>query len=116
MNRTKIIATIGPACANVKMLQKLIDHGVVCFRINLSHGSDKEKEEYFDLVRSLQTQHGLRPTILADLSGPKIRVSGLESSIRLEEGDCIAVSSEKTGPNTLPVSSDTIFKKVFPSE
>ena len=41
MNRTKIIATIGPACANVKMLQKLIDHGVVCFRINLSHGSDK---------------------------------------------------------------------------
>ena len=77
MNRTKIIATIGPACANVKMLQKLIDHGVVCFRINLSHGSDKEKEEYFDLVRSLQTQDGLRPTILADLSGSKRTVRRL---------------------------------------
>ena len=70
MNRAKIIATIGPACANMKMLQRLIDLGVVCFRINLSHGSDKEKEEYFDLVRSLKTQHGLRPSILADLSGP----------------------------------------------
>ncbi len=89
MNRTKIIATIGPACANVKMLQKLIDHGVVCFRINLSHGSDKEKEEYFDLVRSLQTQHGLRPTILADLSGPKIRVSNLKNPINLSKGDKI---------------------------
>ena len=114
MNRTKIIATIGPACANVKMLQKLIDHGVVCFRINLSHGSDKEKEEYFDLVRSLQTQHGLRPTILADLSGPKIRVSNLENPINLSKGHKIKISNEEVATGVIPVSKEVRFKKVNP--
>ena len=114
MNRTKTIATIGPACANVNILQKLIDLGVVCFRINLSHGSDKEKEEYFDLVRSLQAQHGLRPTILADLSGPKIRVSNLEKSINLSRGEKIKISNEEVATGVIPVSKEVRFKKVNP--
>lgn len=112
--RTKIIATLGPRCSDLKTIKRLVDIGVNCFRINLSHGGLQDKKSYFNLLRSVKNDVGERPAILADLSGPKIRVSGLESSIRLEEGDCIAVSSEKTGPNTLPVSSDTIFKKVFP--
>ncbi len=67
MNRAKIIATVGPACANKKTLQKLISHGVSCFRINLSHGSALDKASYFDLIRSLEMPSGFRPTILADL-------------------------------------------------
>ena len=95
MNRTKIIATVGPACANKKMLQKLIDRGVACFRINLSHGSEEEKATYFDLIKSLKTPSGLRPTILADLAGPKIRVKNLENPILITKGDKIELSNEK---------------------
>tara|TARA_B100001250_G_scaffold177329_2_gene152381 strand:- start:328 stop:1734 length:1407 start_codon:yes stop_codon:yes gene_type:complete len=112
MNRTKIIATVGPACANKKMLQKLIDRGVVCFRINLSHGSDEEKAIYFDLIKSLKTPSGLRPTILADLAGPKIRVKNLENPILITKGDKIELSNEKKGDKTIPVSSGVRFQKV----
>ena len=112
MIRTKTIATVGPACANKKTLEKMISLGVVCFRINLSHGSEKEKEEYFDLIQSLKTSDGLRPTILADLSGPKIRVNGLEKSIDLKKGDEIQISNEKSGEGIIPVSKEVRFKKV----
>ena len=73
MNKTKIVATIGPGCDSKEALQKLVDSGVVCFRINLSHGSNENKKKYFDLIKSLNLSVGNRPTILADLAGPKIR-------------------------------------------
>ena len=53
MNRTKIIATVGPGCDNTTELQKLVELGVSCFRINLSHGSMDEKKNYFDLILNL---------------------------------------------------------------
>ena len=46
MIRTKTIATVGPACANKKTLEKMISLGVVCFRINLSHGSERDKATF----------------------------------------------------------------------
>ncbi len=114
MNRTKIIATVGPACANKKILQKLISHGVSCFRINLSHGSALDKASYFDLIRSLEMPSGLRPTILADLAGPKIRVKDLEAPILVKKGDKIELSNEKIEDGTIPVSSGVRFQKVNP--
>ena len=114
MNRTKIIATVGPACANKKILQKLISHGVSCFRINLSHGSALDKANYFDLIRSLEMPSGLRPTILADLAGPKIRVKDLEAPILVTKGDKIELSNEKIEDGTIPVSSGVRFQKVNP--
>ena len=114
MNRTKIIATIGPSCANPEALQRLIDLGVVCFRINLSHGTQKEKENYFDLLQSLKTPSGLRPTILADLAGPKIRVAELQTPIKIKKGNKIQISNEKEGDNVIPVSRGVRFQKVYP--
>ena len=70
--RTKIIATIGPSCSKKGIIQELLNIGVNCFRINLSHGSVEEKSALFSLIKSTKTPSGLRPTILADLSGPKI--------------------------------------------
>ena len=58
MNRTKIIATIGPGCDDRSMMQKLVDAGVSCFRINLSHGSENQKKHYFSLIKSLKTTSG----------------------------------------------------------
>tara|TARA_B100001250_G_C19783464_1_gene782976 strand:- start:336 stop:1748 length:1413 start_codon:yes stop_codon:yes gene_type:complete len=110
--RTKIIATIGPSCSNKKQLQELVNIGVNCFRINLSHGTIEEKQILFDNVKSILAPSGLRPTILADLSGPKIRVSGLKKTLDLKKGDEIIISNDKEGENIIPVSKGVKFQKV----
>ncbi len=114
MNKTKLIATIGPGCDNIKTLQALVDHGVSCFRVNLSHGTMDEKEKYFTLIRSLNSHSSSRPAILADLAGPKIRVRRLQKEINLKIGDPIVISSNKKGSNILQVSKGVEFEKVNP--
>ena len=110
--RTKIIATIGPSCSKKKIISKLVNVGVNCFRINLSHGTRDEKKNLFDLVKSIKGPSGLRPTILADLSGPKIRVSGLQKEVDLNEGDEVTISNDQKGENIIPVSKGVKFQKV----
>ena len=110
--RTKIIATIGPSCSKKGIIQELLNIGVNCFRINLSHGSVEEKSALFSLIKSTKTPSGLRPTILADLSGPKIRVSGLKKSIFLKKDEEIIISNDKESKNIIPVSKDVKFQSV----
>ena len=114
MNRTKIIATVGPGCDNTTELQKLVELGVSCFRINLSHGSMDEKKNYFDLIRSLKTSHGLRPTILADIAGPKIRVKNIKKDKSVKKGDMVTLSNEKKGEDIVSISKGVRFEKVNP--
>ncbi len=112
MNKTKIIATIGPSCKKPSDLKKLMDKGVVCFRINLSHGSEDDKKEYFDIVNSMEKLYGVRPAILADLSGPKIRVRDLKESIKIKKGEKWKISSEKSVEPAIPVSDGVKFEKI----
>ncbi len=112
MNRTKIIATVGPGCDSKKELQKLVELGVSCFRINLSHGSMKEKKNYFDLIKSLKTSQGLRPTILADIAGPKIRVKNIKEDRSVKKGDVVTLSNEKKGGDIISISKGIRFEKV----
>ena len=114
MKRTKIIATIGPNCSTPETLKSFIDNGVNCFRVNMSHGSSRDKVKYFELIRSLRLPSGLRPAILADLAGPKIRVSGLENPLQLHDGDEITISNETKDEHTIPVSRGVKFQKVNP--
>lgn len=110
--KTKIIATVGPSCSNKHVLQSLINAGVDCFRVNLSHGTMEEKESFFDLVKSVETQTGERPAILADLSGPKIRVNGLVATINLTKGETVKISNEEKGKGVIPVSDVVRFQSV----
>ena len=111
-SRTKIIATVGPKCSSPKMIHSLVNHGVDAFRINMSHGTQDEKESFFKLIRSIELPEGKRPTILADLSGPKIRVSGLETPVELKQNDIIRISNEESGDSIIPVSKNVKFQKV----
>ena len=110
--KTKIIATVGPSCSTKLILQSLVNAGVDCFRVNLSHGTMEEKGNFFDLVKSVETQTGERPAILADLSGPKIRVNGLKSSIDLSKKDIVKISNEEQGEGIIPVSDVVRFQSV----
>lgn len=73
--RTKIIATLGPSSSNLESIENLVEAGADVFRLNMSHGTHESHREMFDRVREVANQTGRRPTaVLADLSGPKIRV------------------------------------------
>ena len=113
-NRTKIIATVGPSCSDQQTLQSLVNTGVDCFRVNLSHGTIEEKSDFFDLIKKMSLPSGERPAILADLSGPKIRVSDLKKSLHLKVGDSIKISNEENGENIIPVSNGVRFQAVNP--
>ena len=112
ISRTKIIATVGPSCSTLEIVQSLVDQGVNCFRVNLSHGTAEDKQSYFDLIKSTHLPSGGRPAILGDLGGHKIRVSGLESDYELKEGDVVTISNEEMGKNVIPVSKGVKFQKI----
>ena len=128
MNRTKIIATVGPGCDDKSVMQDLVNRGVNCFRINLSHGTEDQKRHYFNLVKSLEKPSGLRPSILADIAGPKIRVKGLNEKIKIKNKEappsCVMFSRlnlkpKKLTPNfktgseasQIPFSKDFLFDR-----
>ena len=73
-NRTKIIATVGPACLKRSILKKMVTNGTNVFRVNMSHGSQEDKKEIIQHLKRLEMPNGERPCIIADLAGPKIRV------------------------------------------
>lgn len=76
--RTKVVATVGPACRDPQKLRALIKAGVNVFRLNFSHGSHEEHLANLENIRSVSTEMGAWVAILQDLSGPKIRISNVD--------------------------------------
>ena len=95
IRRTKIVATLGPACRDPKVLERMINAGVDVVRINFSHGTREEHIEYAELTRSLARSAGHAVGVLADLQGPKIRIGKFEKGkIVLKTGDEFILDAE----------------------
>ncbi|MFM9058313.1 MAG: pyruvate kinase, partial [Planctomycetaceae bacterium] len=75
--RTKIVATVGPACRDEAVLAGLVEAGVDVFRLNMAHGSIPEHQETLDRVRRVADAAGRPVGVLVDLAGPKIRLGEL---------------------------------------
>jgi pyruvate kinase len=90
MHRTKarIIATVGPACAQQATLRRMIQEGVSVFRFNFSHGSRSSHQRTLDRIARAQRGTGRRVEILQDLAGPRIRTGRLARHrfVRLQPG------------------------------
>ena len=85
--RTKIVATIGPACREETGLRGLVDAGVDVFRLNMAHGSMEEHQETLDRVRRVAEAAGRAIGVLVDLAGPKIRLGEIPGgSLECVEG------------------------------
>lgn len=85
--RTKIVATIGPACESVQQLSRLIELGVDVFRINSAHGQQTDFARLLGNIREARTITGYRVATLLDLSGPKIRLGQLaQDPLEVEPG------------------------------
>ena len=95
MNKTKIIATVGPSCSSKDILQEMVDSGVGTFRINMSHGDIDSKKHLFKLVKSVKHPEGGHPAILADLCGPKIRIIDISDNFTIEDGDTVTISNKE---------------------
>ncbi len=112
-NNTKIIATIGPACSNKKTLQSMVDSGVNVFRLNMSHGDKSAKLKMYNLVKSLSHKNGERPCILADLAGPKIRITDVMPNFILDAGQIVTITNEKDADdNHICVTKDVGFTNI----
>ena len=75
--RTKIVATVGPACRSEEGLRGLVQAGVDVFRLNMAHGSVGEHEETLARIRRVADELGRPVGVLVDLAGPKIRLGEL---------------------------------------
>jgi pyruvate kinase len=91
---TKIIGTIGPACADPDVLKKMIEAGMNVARVNCSHGEPGELLKIIQYVNKTSAEMGIHLPILADLSGPKIRLGKLEHEVPVKEGDEIILCSD----------------------
>ncbi len=83
-NRTKIVATLGPASGDEEILRALIEEGTDAIRLNFSHGDHNEHAEYMAAVRSVAAGCEAHTAIIADLQGPKIRTGDLENGQPVE--------------------------------
>src|SRR3989304_1009369 len=113
-NKTKIIATVGPASYSENILEEMIKEGVDIFRINFSHGSYDEVKKIITSIRKLNQKLNTAIGILADLQGPKIRIGEVKNnSIQLKEGKTISFTSKECVGNE---SKLYINYKHFPSD
>ena len=73
-SRTKIVATVGPACAERSQLVELYEAGVDVFRLNMAHGEPDVQQQHLDNIRSISDEIDEPIAVLVDLGGPKIRL------------------------------------------
>ena len=91
---TKILATLGPATDEIKILTSLIRAGADLVRVNFSHGRAEDHARRVRLVRDAAEAAGRYVGILGDLSGPKIRIERfVDGPVTLEEGDSFALDT-----------------------
>jgi len=117
-NKTKIVATVGPASNSKEMLRYLIEEGVDVFRLNFSHGKHEEHLKVINFVRELNQEMGTNVALLQDLQGPKIRVNDVQPGVELKSGqEFIITTRQLLGNNEIASTSyEGLPKDVKPGQ
>ncbi len=112
--KTKIVATLGPACSTREVIKDMIDAGVNVFRINFSHADYTDVKERIDIIRGLNDEFGYNTSILADLQGPKLRVGVMKEDVIVNKGDIVVFQTSDDVPGT----ADNVYMnyKQFPND
>jgi len=124
---TKILATLGPASANVPTAVRLIEEGVRVFRINFSHGTIDQFKDTLAVVREASEQAGEPVAALGDLSGPKIRMLGVDTAdgkldvapgdhVEITQRDVDATRDTDTGVVTLGTTYPQMVEDCVPGD
>jgi len=109
VRRTKIVATIGPASRDRKVLAHLAQAGVDVVRLNFSHGEHSEHLAVMESVREIAARLGRPIALLQDLSGPKIRTGRLagDGPVDLRPGARVTITTDDTIAGTAQLISTT---------
>jgi pyruvate kinase len=102
--RTKIVATIGPASSRPEVLAQLMET-IDGARLNFSHGTVEDHRARAEAIRAAQADTGRPVALIADLQGPKLRVSELPEPVELERGQEIVIAGEDAAQDgDLPIA------------
>ncbi len=93
--KTKIVATLGPACDSYEMIEKLSIAGVNVFRINFSHAKHENVKKIIASIRKMNKALGHNVAILADLQGPKLRVGDMGGGFEVKNGDTFVFTTKE---------------------
>jgi pyruvate kinase len=108
--RTKIVATVGPACEEKKQLEKLLNAGVDVFRLNFSHGELEQKASWIAQIREIAEQNQKTVAILGDLQGPKIRTGLMANGSQiLKPGQDVIITTDDV------IGADGIIPTIYPA-
>jgi len=95
-NRTKIVATMGPATADPAVLNNMFEAGLDICRINFSHGNYDAVKENIDHIRAINKKMNRHVGILGDLQGPKLRIGEVQdNAVELLEGASLVITTEE---------------------
>ncbi|NOZ31402.1 MAG: pyruvate kinase [Crenarchaeota archaeon] len=106
----KIIATLGPSSQDPKTIESMIREGAWGLRINMSHGDPDYWNLLVENALEAESQLGIHVALIADLEGPRVRVSRQITPIKVREGDKLrfCIDSERT--DCIPVSDAALFR------
>ena len=112
--RTKIVATVGPACCGIEQLAQLVRAGANVFRLNMAHGEPEQQQVSVDRIRQLGEELNEPIAILADLAGPKFRLGELqgESIYCGRDEQFFFVTCEPTESNELTTSYEPLVNEL----
>ena len=118
MKKTRIIATIGPACENINLLKAMFRAGVNVCRLNFSFGAHEEHMKKIMLIRQAANELQQSVAIMQDLQGPKIRIGRLNAPITVKKGDKIILSGNSIHkePLCLPTTYRNIASDTRPGK
>jgi pyruvate kinase len=105
MRRTKIIATLGPACTSEETILRLLTCGVDVFRLNFSHGKHEDHAPVIARVREIATDLGRYIPIVGDIQGPKLRIGEVAGVQTLRDGQTFVITTKQTAGNAEIVST-----------
>ena len=115
IRKTKIVATIGPACDKPEMLKAMIEAGMNVARLNLSHGSHENHSQQILILRKAARELGRNIAIMIDTRGIEIRTGLLEGgTATLVPGELFHLHTEdRTGDASgVSITYQKLFEEV----
>jgi len=110
-NKTKVIATVGPASNTKEKLKALIIEGTDVFRLNFSHGTHEDHKKVIQYVRELNVEMNSPVCLLQDLQGPKIRINQVQDGVELKARNKFIITTEEVMGNEERAS--TSYKEIL---
>ncbi|ACB06910.1 pyruvate kinase [Candidatus Korarchaeum cryptofilum OPF8] len=115
MQKTKIIATIGPSSSQIEVLKGMIAEGMSIARLNFSHGTIGEKMEQIEVIRRASYELGIRLGLMSDLQGPEVRTHMGKKELKIEDGDLVTVSG-KEGIGEIKIKPSSVLRGLEPDD